>query len=167
MTEFSPENTVETPTEKKPNVFGRFVLDLFETLLLSILLYLGINAISARVRVDGFSMRPTLEDGQYVLVNRLSYNFGDPERGDIVVFHSPIGTERLDLIKRVVGLPGETVTVRQGNVFINVIIHFDKTTHSRAACELHGRPSSVSNLYFFAFGIADQVEVHPPYLKFP
>ena len=122
MTEFPVETQPEAPAENKPNPFWRFLLDLFETLLLSVLLYLGINAISARVRVDGFSMRPTLEDGEYVLVNRLAYNFGEPQRGDIVVFHSPVGVDRLDLIKRVIGLPGETVSVRQGKVYINDVL---------------------------------------------
>ena len=110
---------VEEPAEDKPNAFWRFLLDLLETLVLSVLLYLAINAVSARVRVDGFSMRPTLQDGQYVLVNRLAYRFGETQRGDIVVFHSPVAATQLDLIKRIVGLPGETINIRNGVVSVN------------------------------------------------
>jgi signal peptidase I len=113
------EAPLEEPAEEKSNAFWRFLLDLLETLVLSVLLYLAINAVSARVRVDGFSMRPTLEDGQYVLVNRLAYRFGEAQRGDIVVFHSPVAATQLDLIKRVVGLPGETVNIRNGVVSVD------------------------------------------------
>ena len=56
--QFQPEPTVEQPANWK-----RFVLDILETLILAVVLYFGINAVSARVRVDGFSMRPTLQDG--------------------------------------------------------------------------------------------------------
>ncbi len=85
------------------------------------MLYFGINAVSARVRVDGFSMNPTLQDGEYVLVNRLAYTLGAPARGDIIVFSFPMD-ERQDLIKRVIGLPGETVTIRDGKVMINGVL---------------------------------------------
>ncbi len=96
----------------------QFFLDLFETLLLAAVLYLGINAISARVRVDGFSMNPTLQDGEYVLVSKLSYRLGDPQHGDIIVFKFP-GEPPQDLIKRIVGLPGDVVEVNGGQVIVN------------------------------------------------
>lgn len=81
-------------------------------------LFIGINAVSARVRVDGFSMRPTLEDGEFVLVSRMSYKFSEYERGDIVVFHFPLDPKE-ELIKRVIGLPGDHVRVEGGQVFLN------------------------------------------------
>ncbi len=93
-------------------------LDILETLFLAVVLYFGINAVSARVRVDGFSMNPTLENGEYILVNKLAYKLGEPVRGDIVVFSFPLDPDQ-DLIKRVIGLPGETVTVQQGKVSVN------------------------------------------------
>ena len=68
------------------------------------------------------SMEPTLEIGDRVLVNKISYDLGDVDRGDIVVFERPDswGTGEIeDLIKRVVGLPGETISVRDGRVFID------------------------------------------------
>ena len=52
--------------------------------ILALILFLAINAMSARVRVDGFSMRPTLEDGEFVLVSKMSYLFGETERGYII-----------------------------------------------------------------------------------
>lgn len=67
------------------------------------------------------SMAATLEEGDRVLVNKLSYRFGDPERGDVIVFERPPGEtgEIKDLIKRVIGLPGERVSIIDGSVYID------------------------------------------------
>jgi signal peptidase I len=116
-TEAQPDAQVSAPSEEKTN-WGRFVFDVIETLALAAILFLGINAVSARVRVDGFSMLPTLEDGEFVLVSKLNYQFGDVERGDIIVFHYPMDPEQ-ELIKRVIGLPGDTVSVQNGMVSVN------------------------------------------------
>jgi signal peptidase I len=107
----------ETQPEKSEN-WKRFTLDILETIILAVILYFGINALSARVRVDGFSMVPTLQDGEYVLVSRLSYKTGAPERGDIIVFSFP-ADQRQDLIKRVIGLPGETISIKDRVVSVN------------------------------------------------
>ena len=96
----------------------QFIIDLLETIILAVVLFFAINAISARVRVDGFSMVPTLQDGEYVLVNRLAYRSSVPERGDIIVFSSPKSAD-LDLIKRVIGLPGDTIRIFNGEVQVN------------------------------------------------
>ena len=115
------QSEIQQPVEAQPqetNDWKRFVLDILETIILAVILYFGINAISARVRVDGFSMNPTLQNGEYVLVSRLAYKFDTPQRGDIIVFGIPTDQDQ-DLIKRVVGLPGETVSVKQNQVLIN------------------------------------------------
>lgn len=68
------------------------------------------------------SMEPTLEKDDRILVNKLAYRFGDPGRGDVVVFKAPPGegTEQVrDLIKRIIALPGETVEGREGHIYIN------------------------------------------------
>lgn len=109
--------TPESPVAESAG-WGRFFLDVLETLLLSAALFLVINALSARVRVDGFSMLPTLQDGEFILVNRLAYRFGTPQRGDIIVFHYPPDPKQ-DLIKRVIGLPGDTVSIQNGVVRVN------------------------------------------------
>jgi signal peptidase I len=96
----------------------RFLLDVFETLLLSVVLFVSINMVSARIRVDGDSMVPTLVSGEYVIVSRLSYRLGSPERGDIIVFHFPRNPQE-EYIKRVIGLPGDTVEVKNGSVYVN------------------------------------------------
>jgi signal peptidase I len=106
------------PLAEQPANWKRFLLDILETLVLAVVLYFGINAVSARVRVDGFSMRPTLQDGEYILVNKLAYKLGEPMRGDIVVFIFPVNPAE-DLIKRVIGLPGDTISVQNGVLSIN------------------------------------------------
>jgi signal peptidase I len=72
--------------------------------------------------IPSASMEPTLEIGDRVLVNKLAYRFGEPERGDIVVFARPPASSANgvdDLIKRVIGLPGETIEAHDGQVFID------------------------------------------------
>ena len=56
--------------QSNQEIWKRLVLDILETLILAVVLYFGINAVSARVRVDGFSMNPTLQNGEYILVNK-------------------------------------------------------------------------------------------------
>ncbi len=110
--------TEEVKPAEEAIQWKRFIKDILETLVLAVVLFIGINAVSARVRVDGFSMRPTLEDGEFVLVSRMSYKFSEYERGDIVVFHFPLDPNE-ELIKRVIGLPGDHVRVEGGQVFLN------------------------------------------------
>ena len=115
-----PETQIQ-PSETQPEQtedWKRFALDIIETVVLAVVLYFGINAISARVRVDGFSMVPTLQDGEYILVSKLSYKTGEPARGDIIVFGLPTD-QKQELIKRVIGLPGETVSITDGTIRIN------------------------------------------------
>jgi signal peptidase I len=104
------------PESKIPSI-KQFLIDLFETVGLAVVLFFAINAVSARVRVDGFSMLPTLQNGEYVLVNRMAYNNAIPKRGDIIVFLSPVTDQ--DLIKRVIGQPGDQVSIATGQVLVN------------------------------------------------
>jgi len=75
--------------------------------------------VLAHFVVDGSSMYSTLETGDRVFVNKLSYRLHDPNRGDVVVLHQISGASERDLIKRVIGLPGETVEVRNCAVLID------------------------------------------------
>jgi signal peptidase I len=119
LDQFHTETIAEPQeTEQKRSGFLRFVIDVAETLILSIVLFAAINTVSARIRVDGASMEPTLQSGEFVIVNKLAYYFGDPAIGDIIVFHFPRDPDQ-EYIKRVIGLPGDRVEVRQGEVFVN------------------------------------------------
>ena len=119
-----------------------WIRELVETGLLALLVFLSVRASFQNFKVDGNSMYPTLEDGQFLIVNKLVYSevdveklskfipfvdpgddpkrnvFHGPERGDIVVLRDPRKPET-DLIKRVIGLPGETVEIVGGKVYIN------------------------------------------------
>ncbi len=105
-------------TEEKRSGLMRFVVDVVETLILSIILFAAINAVSARIRVDGASMEPTLQSGEFVIVNKLAYLFGSPATGDVIVFHFPRDPNQ-EYIKRIIGLPGDRVEIRGGEVFVN------------------------------------------------
>lgn len=119
MEEFHTDHPVQsTENSDQKTGIGRFFIDLLETLVLSVLLFLGINAISARIRVDGFSMEPNLHTGQFVIVNKVAYKFGDPRQGDVIVFRYPFDPQQ-EYIKRVIGLPGDHILIEDGKVFVN------------------------------------------------
>ena len=109
----------ERPVKKstRSGCMGLFI-DTIETVLLAVVLFLGINAVSARVRVENISMKPTLQPNEFVLINKLAYKLGKPSHGDVIVFHYPRDPSQ-DYIKRVIGLPGDTVTVGGGIVYVN------------------------------------------------
>ena len=79
------------PVEKGKKRSGvvKFLVDILETLIWAVVLFVLINLVSARVRVDGASMLPTLTNGELVIVNKLAYRLGEPARGDIIVFYFP------------------------------------------------------------------------------
>ncbi len=117
------EQTSAHPTDRAESKAKRsgclgFFIDTVETILLALVLFLAINALSARVRVENVSMQPTLKPGEFLLVNRVAYTFGEPSIGDIVVFHAP-GVGDMDYIKRVVALPGDQVRITDGLVYVN------------------------------------------------
>jgi len=99
-----------------------FFLELVQTVGLSILLYLAIDSVSARIRVESISMQPTLYEGDMVIVNKLAYRWGEPKRGDIIIFEYPPDPKQEPYIKRVIGLPGERVRIADGKVYVNDVL---------------------------------------------
>ncbi len=93
--------------------------ELLETALLATLIWGGINLFIPPYMVLGPSMEPTLVEGERLLVARPQYWVDEPQRGDIIVFHSPTDPTGTPLVKRVIGLPGDEVAIRGYQVYIN------------------------------------------------
>jgi len=117
QTQLTPESPWKEPGKKHSAWLG-FLIDSTETILLALVLFFGINAVSSRVIVENISMKPTLQPGELLLINKLAYKLGSPRHGDIVVFHYQ-GNPNEDYIKRLIGLPGDVVHVSEGVVNIN------------------------------------------------
>lgn len=108
------------PAEKPGSSWRRVLIDTLETILLSLALFLVINAVSERIRVESISMKPTLIPGDFVIVNKLAYKFeAAPELGDVIVFRNPLNPEQIPYIKRVIGVPGDNIHIAGGKVYIN------------------------------------------------
>jgi signal peptidase I len=97
------------------------LFEIVETLVLTVVIFLVIqNFVAQPYRVEQQSMQRTLDDGQYVLVDKLTPRFDDYSRGDIVVFHPPgQSADATPYIKRVIGVPGDTVELRSGRVYVD------------------------------------------------
>jgi len=111
-------HSATAPESAPKNSFRELLTEAVKTILLALVLYFVISAVTDRVRVENISMQPTLYEGELLVVSKLAYQFGEPHRGDIIVFHHTTEPPE-DYIKRVIGLPGDTVTIRQGQVAIN------------------------------------------------
>lgn len=96
-----------------------FVMDILETIVfigsLFIVVYLFIIAPN---QVKGASMEPSFYSGDYILTSKMTYRFRTPERGDVVVFRAPKNPD-IEYIKRIIGLPGDTIVIQNSEVYVN------------------------------------------------
>ena len=104
--------------ETKKKTTGQMIWEVVQTLLMAAALYFVIDFCIARVRVENISMETSFTEGELLMVNKLNYKFSEPERGDVVIFEAPTAPGK-DYIKRMIGLPGDTVTVNEGLLYIN------------------------------------------------
>ncbi|MGH7204430.1 MAG: signal peptidase I [Candidatus Levyibacteriota bacterium] len=135
-----------------------FTLDLLQTICLAAAIFLVIYIFLYRpFQVSGDSMYPTFKDKEYIMTDMISLKLGDPHRGDVIVFKAPTDNEK-DFIKRVIGLPGDTVLVKDGFVYLNgkkldesVYLHPDVRTYGGNF--LHdGQPFTVPPGNYIVFG---------------
>ncbi|NDJ53580.1 MAG: signal peptidase I [Chloroflexi bacterium] len=136
------------PKEKQVATRPLAVLrEVIETVGLAIAMWLLINLFIQNVQVVSVSMLPTLHEDQRLIVNKSAYWFGEPDRGDVIVFRSPQnGEERL--IKRVIGLPGDTLEIRDGIVYINEVIISEPYISAPTNSPRDGRWTIPPNSYF-------------------
>ena len=124
MEQYFTENLPDTETDNEKGEnrkVGRYLFDIFQTFMLSVVLFLAINTVSARIRIESISMQPTLYADDFVIVNKLAYKLGSPSIGDIIIFRYPPDPDREPYIKRIIGLPGDQVRVVNGTIFVNEI----------------------------------------------
>lgn len=107
-----------------------------ETIVLALVIFLLLQQVVRNFRIQGDSMWPTLETGQFVLVERVTYRFSEPKRGDIVVFEYPRAPQE-DFVKRIIGLPGETVEIQNGSVYINGALLTEPYLHGQRTLNYH------------------------------
>ena len=111
------DNREEAP-EQEQSIWRSLGGTILYLLIIVLLTWVIVTFVGQRTKVDGHSMEPTLSDGDNLIVDKLSYRFRDPERYDIIVFPYQ-HAENTYYIKRIIGLPGETVQVIDGYVYIN------------------------------------------------
>ncbi|MCL4870759.1 MAG: signal peptidase I [Anaerolineae bacterium] len=113
---------IETPDQPPATSWrqpaSEIVREIVETLLLTLLIFWLVNAVIGRNRIEGPSMQPNFWTGEYLISSKTSYYLDDPQRGDVIVFRHP-NNSGTNLIKRVIGLPGDTVLVRDQKVYVN------------------------------------------------
>jgi signal peptidase I len=105
-------------SDEEPAGFKSLLRETLETVILAVLIFLVIRTLVQNYRIEGQSMEPNFQHGQYLLVNKLAYRLGDYSRGDVIVFHYPNNPSQ-DYIKRVIGLPGDTIEFRDGVLMVN------------------------------------------------
>lgn len=115
-TEVTPEPGQQDPGSSS---WRRTIIDILETIFLSVVLFVGINLVSSRIRVESISMQPTLYAGNFVFVNKLAFYFVEPQRGDVIVFKYPPDPTQVPYIKRVIGLPNDSIHIEGGKVYVN------------------------------------------------
>lgn len=96
------------------------ILDALEPVVLAFAIFMMVYLFLFQPhKVDGRSMYPNFHDREYILTDKISYRRFDPQRGDVIVFHAPPPYENSDFIKRIIGLPGETILLKDNQIFIN------------------------------------------------
>jgi signal peptidase I len=106
---------------------GNFILEFVQSIVLALSVFVLLYLFVAQPNeVKGSSMMPNFVDKEYLLTDKLSYQFGDPQRGDVVVFKAPpsepCAVDECEYIKRVIGVPGDRVMVEGGKVYLNGVM---------------------------------------------
>jgi signal peptidase I len=98
---------------------GAFFLDILQVLVFAVSIFLFVYLLVLQPhKIKGGSMDPNFHDGEFLLTDKVTYRFGEPKRGDVIVFKAPPDDQE-EYIKRIIALPGDTVMIQGGKVFVN------------------------------------------------
>jgi len=96
-----------------------FFLDILEVVVFAIAIFLFLYLLVLQPhKIKGQSMEPNFHDGEFLLTDKITYRFSEPKRGDVIVFEAP-GSNNEEFIKRIIGLPGENISLINGKIYIN------------------------------------------------
>ena len=147
-------------SEQVKNIFSN-VLYIAAVLLFSFLI---VRYVGQRTEVIGSSMVPTLEDGNQLITDKITYRFREPERFEIVVF--PHGPEKEYYIKRIIGMPGETVNIdRDGTIYINGEVQEEDYGYGRIEPQERGSEVVLSEDEYFVLGDNREVSLDSRYFE--
>lgn len=117
----------ETPNPKQSGKGGRFagLWDFLKFAAMVVVIVVGVRVFVAQpFVVSGASMMPTYQDRNYLIIDEFTYHFREPHRGDVIVFHPPVDMSTY-YIKRVIGIPGDTVTIKNSVVTVTNATHLN------------------------------------------
>lgn len=129
------------------------ILEWIKIIVVSLAIALVITHFIKPTLVHGSSMYPTLEEKDYLIINRVAYNHKEPQRGDIIVFESELlqdNGKKKDLVKRVIGVPGDKVKITDGEVYINGKLQNEPYIHGQQT--FGDVDTTIPNGYIFAMG---------------
>jgi signal peptidase I len=119
-------------------------------LILCVIIFGILHATIQTYKIEQTCMLPNIEPGQWLVINKMAYHFHPPERGDIIILRPPQNPGGIPYIKRVIGLPGETLEIRSGSTYINGILLEEPYTKEPARRPFN--PQIITPEHYFVMG---------------
>ncbi|MFC5530364.1 signal peptidase I [Cohnella yongneupensis] len=146
----------KTRTEKSPYLTGwkKELWDWSKALIVAFVIVLLLKAYVFQLStVKHQSMQPTLYENEWLFINKIAYEFGDPKRGDVVILKDPSedDTRKEHLVKRIIGMPGDTLEIRNGQLYINGELKVESYTDVKIEDGDYG-PVTVTPDHYFVMG---------------
>ena len=139
------------PEKKRRPYWLSELLDWVRTLAVALVLVVLVNLFLFNLsKVEGHSMEPTLEPHEWLFINKIGYRLGHPERGDVVVLKDPStdAGRKEYLVKRIIGVPGDTIEIRGGQLYVNGVLEVEAYTDVQIEGEDYGPVDVEAGRYF-------------------